>query len=169
MKIRYRAVAGLAGAIGIAAASPALGDAVYAKGDWALLADGDLFVIDLDNGPTTLVTGTVNAATDVTVANCRAVVTTTDGSGASGVEVIDLPFALPAVLPDVVADDAIADLCPNDVVIVDPDECRASFDPTSNVLIIPCVDTFGGRYTARMARRGNSNNWEVTFLEEVTE
>ncbi len=152
---KHHAIA-FAACMTLTAASPTWGDSVYAKGDIALFANDDLIVLDISDpdDPKTLANIEVGGASEVTVSECLAVVTKSDESG-KDVDVIDLEDI--SEVPESFCDDDDSE---------EDEECVATFDPTKNILTIPCVEAFGSMYTARMTQRGNSSNWEVIFLRE---
>ena len=139
----------------LGAAPSAFADAVYAKGDWALLADGDLLVFDISKPNKEVDTIKIGNATDVTVTGCNAIVTTDDGKS-KGIAVVDLTKY----------DDLTADLCSSG-----DDGSGAcgpvTYDPDEQVLSIPCVDAFGTTFTLDMKRRGNSDNWHIDFIKDI--
>jgi len=47
------------------------------------------------------------------------------------------------------------------------DDEKPFYDTINGTLSIPYVDTDGTAYTLEMKRQGNSDNWAVTFIEEV--
>lgn len=143
-------------AISFGSANLAFADSVYAKGDRVLLADDDLYIYDTSEPDQYLEKITVGDATDVTVSECKAIVTTDNGF-AKGIFVVDL--ATNKNLPD---------FCSSDGEHTD-DRCNATFDPRESVLTIPCVEAFGGMYTVQMKQRGNSDNWYVSFIEQQDE
>ena len=64
---------------------------------------------------------------------------------------------------DVVIVDTTSCLVPVDDV-VDVAECISTVDLDEGVLIIPCVKVGVDVVTVHMEQRGNSSNWEVSFL-----
>jgi hypothetical protein len=139
----------LASAAAFFLGGPVLADPVDVEDGWIFLADGDLFVYSEDDTIEPKKTYELETATDVLVDDCKAVVTTEDDQGVKGVVVVDL------------AEEA---WCSDDAD--DESQCIAEFNPSENELSIPCVDAFGDSYTVHMKRRGNSDNWYVSFIDE---
>ena len=92
-----------------------------------------------------LVAGTV--AADIDIQGSGAVVTTVSDLGVTDVVIVDTTSCLVPV------DD-----------VVDVAECISTVDLDEGVLIIPCVQVGGDVVTVHMEQRGNSSNWEVSFL-----
>jgi len=147
---------GLACTLGACVTAPAIADALYVRGDVGFLADGDLFVLDLSvNPPATFETVVIGNATDVTVENCRAAVTTTAFDGTKGVVVVDLSGK--AYLGAGFCGDGDDDSGPGNGYPI--------YDSHKGTLSIPCVEVDGVYYSVGMEQRGSSMNWEVTFAE----
>ncbi len=95
------------------------------------------------------VTGLLTTAKDVVIEDVYAVVTVETTTDLGPVD-------------DVVIVDAANCFVPVDVV--DVTECISTVDLDEGVLIIPCVEVEGKMVTVHMEQRGNSSNWEVSFL-----
>ena len=145
--------AGLAAALILAFVNPALADSVYAQGDRILFADDNLFIMNADNSPSVLEEIVIGDATDVTVSDCKAIVTTNDGESKQ-LQVVDL---------------SNNENLPNFCDYEEENECMSTFIPDTNTLVMPCVDVFGTTHMVKMQRRGNSPNWKVTFYEKLVE
>ena len=133
----------------------ALAEAVYVDQGKILLADEDLMIFDVSDPGTPLHTVTIGGATDVAVADCQAVVTSTV-DGIKSLTVIDLNDHLEHLGGEFCSSSTSA--------------CgEVTYEPNESVLTIPCVDALGATYTLEMKQRGNSDNWYIQFLEEVEE
>jgi hypothetical protein len=131
-------------------------DAVYAKGERVLLADDDLMIYDTNDPDTPLEKIEVGNATDVTVSGCNAVVTKGD-IGSKEIVVINLTDYDEYLTPGFCNDDDVK-ACSN-----------VTYDPDESILSIPCVEAFGKVFTLDMKQRGNSENWQIEFIEEIVE
>ena len=149
----------LAGALGVAISTPGLADALYVRGDIGYLADQHLFILDLTKAPpTTLETVLIGDATDVTVENCRAVVTT-GAAGGKGVVVVDLSDLASlgeGYCSDYDGDDDSGGGSAGDQVL---------YDSHKGTLSLFCVEVEGLYYNVIMEQRGSYSNWELTFAE----
>ena len=141
---------------------------VSPKHNKIFIADGGLFVKDLDTGiannlcnpdgiwydPAHVdVTSLLGTATDVVVKHNYAVVTI------HPLDSENIPFV------DTVTVDLTSCL---DYQVVNVDECVATVDLEGGFMTIPCVNYNGGYLTVKMNRRGNSSNWEVyTFGDNL--
>ncbi len=132
--------------------SSAFADAVVVEGGKIFIADDKVTVRNLDDGkaatdcPVAIVAlGAVVGATDVVIADGKAIITV-DDAGSVDVEIVDVSSCL--------SDD------------VDVGDCIATVDLDTGILEIPCIEKDGVVYTVKMDQRGNSMNWEVTFAEE---
>jgi hypothetical protein len=155
---------GLACVLGATVSAPVLADALYVKGDIGFLADGNLYILDMtteDPGssettvPEVLVEVDIEGnATDVTVEDCRASVTTTAGDGSKGVEVVDL------------LDQAFdgQGYCSDGDKGRD-EEDQAIYDSHKGTLSISCVYADDTYYDVVFEQRGSSSNWELTYAE----
>jgi hypothetical protein len=142
--------------ISFGSVNPVFADSVYAKGDRVLLADDDLYIYDTSKYDEYLEKITIGNATDVTVSECKAIVTTDDGF-AKGIFVVNLTN-----------NENLLNFCSGDGESNEgnnEDRCKATYDPRESALTIPCVEAFGGMYTVQMKQRGNSENWYVSFIE----
>lgn len=86
--------------------------------------------------------------------------------GASAV-VIEGDYAVVTFDPDVgdrsiVAVDITS--CLPEVDELDPLACVATVDIDEGEMTIPCIEANGETYNIQMERRGNSDNWEVSFV-----
>jgi hypothetical protein len=133
-------------------ASSTLADSVYVEDGKIFLADDDLFIYEVSDPSTPIHTELLGAATDVTVEDCKAIVTTGD-EGTKNVVVVALEQI-----------DGLESFCDDSPV----DDCGpVTYDPAGSVLTVPCVEVFGTVYTLDMKQRGNSDNWFIDFIEEV--
>ncbi len=74
------------------------------------------------------------------------------------------PLNPDATVTDIAVVDASA--CFSSADDIDVTECISTVDLNEGLLIIPCVDVGGDVVTVHMEQRGNSSNWEVSFLGE---
>jgi hypothetical protein len=131
----------------------AFAESVVVEDDKIFIADGGLQVLNLDDKLPAdclkdLVLVDVVGATDVFIADGKAIVTV-DDAGSVGVVIVDVSS------------------CLSDVFEVE--ECFATVDLATGILEIPCVEVDGVVYTIKMDQRGNSMNWEVTFADKSEE
>ncbi len=137
-------------------------ESVAVEGDLIFVADKGLVVRNLSDGMVNQclaspfldplgadVTDLLTTATDVLIEDTYAVVTveTTTELG---------------TFDDVVVVDAANCFVPDDDI--DVTQCISTVDLDEGVLIIPCVEVDGKVVTVHMEQRGNSSNWEVSFL-----
>ncbi|SEN49988.1 hypothetical protein [Nitrosomonas marina] len=135
---------------------------VVIKRDLIFIADRGLTVKDLHTGalnqcaaPPLLdpagsdVTGLLATATDVAIKHDYAVVTIhpldSEGNPYVDTVTVDISHCF-------------------EVEAVTVDKCISTVDIQHGLLIIPCVEYNGSYLTVHMDRRGNSDNWEVTFF-----
>lgn len=137
-------------------------ESIAVKGDLVFIANKGLIAKNLSDGQVNQclaapllgpekndVTNLLQTATDVVIDGDYAVVTIHPETDAG-----------PAV--DAVAVDVSSCFLSKDTVPVQ--ECISTVNLDSGVLIIPCVNINGSIRTVHMDRRGNSSNWEVSFL-----
>ncbi len=141
-------------------------DNVAVQGNLALVADGGLVARDIVSGDAnacfadghfapdgvTNVSDLLATSTDVAIVANNAVVT---------YDVLD--ENLDKIGIDIVTVDITSCLEISDVV-VDVQECISTVNIEEGELTIPCVEINGDVVTVEMVRRGNSDNWEVSFL-----
>lgn len=142
--------------------STALAESVVIKRDRIFIADRGLVVKNLGTGqinqctaPPLLdpaghdVTHLLHTATDVVIKHDYAVVTVhpQDSNGNPFVDTVTVDVSN----------------C-FEVKTVNVDACISTVDIQQGLMIIPCVEINGSYVTVHMARRGKSENWEVTFL-----
>lgn len=177
MRTKLFTRAALATAITLGLANPVLAESTVVQDELIFLANGDLLIYDTD--ATLLATVTVGNATDVIISGCKAIITT-DSGGTKGITVADLTGN--SGLPESFCsgggngsgegtDDDDDDSGDNDDGgdDNDSDEEKPFYDIINGTLTIPYVDADGKAYSLEMKRRGNSDNWEITFIEEVEE
>lgn len=141
---------------------------VAVQGNLALIADGGLIAKNILTGEVnacfadghfapdgvTNVTDLLTTASAVSISANNAVVT---------YDIFDQSVPPVQTGIDVVTVDITSCLATTDVV-VDVQECISTVDLDEGVLIIPCVEINGEVVTVHMEQRGNSSNWEVSFL-----
>ncbi len=138
-------------------------ESVAVEGDLIFIADKGLVVKNISDGTVnqclaspfldplgTDVTGLLATAKDVVIEDVYAIVTVETTTDLGPVD-------------DVVIVDAANCFVPVDDV-VDVTECISTVDLDEGVLIIPCVEVGDDVVTVHMEQRGNSSNWEVSFL-----
>ena len=128
--------------------SSTFAETVVVEGDKIFIADGGLSVLNVTDGlPADCVKDLdlvdVVGATDVVIVDGKAFVTIGD-AGSVDVVIVDVSSCL--------LDD------------VDVEECFATVDFDTGKMEIPCIEVDGVVYTVRMDQRGNSMNWEVSFV-----
>jgi hypothetical protein len=137
--------------------SSAFAEAVVVEGDRIFFVDdGKLNVLDLTGKPVECLGDTaLTGATDVVIADGKAIVTVDDG-GSVGVVIVDVSA------------------CLSDFVEVEVEACIAKVDLDEGTMEIPCViigddvstaEDTTGVYTVHMTQRGDSMNWEVSFVD----
>lgn len=136
--------------------SSAFADAVVVEGGKIFIADDDVTVLTLDGtfldplDPDSDCLGALvdlaalAGATDVVIDDGMAIVTF-GAPGSVDVEIVDVSCLLD---------------------YVDVEECFATVDFDTGKMEIPCIEVDGVVYTVRMDQRGNSMNWEVTFVDK---
>ena len=141
-------------------------DNVAVQGNLALIANGGLIARDIVSGDAnacfadghfapdgvTDVSDLLATSTDVAIVANNAVVT---------YDVLD--ENLDKIGIDIVTVDITSCLAISDV-IVDVQECISTVNAEGNELTIPCVEIDGKTFSVEMERRGNSDNWEVSFF-----
>tara|TARA_R110002073_G_scaffold194720_3_gene353781 strand:- start:1989 stop:2525 length:537 start_codon:yes stop_codon:yes gene_type:complete len=143
-------------------ASSSFAESVAVEGDLAFIADEGLVAKNISTGQVNQclaaplldpmgidVTDLLGTATDVVIVGSNAIVTTH-------------PVTETGPVVDVVAVDVSNCLIVDEVIEVA--ECVSTVSIEEGILIIPCVEINGVVNTVHMNRRGNSSNWEVTFL-----
>ncbi len=146
--------------------SIAFGDSIAVKDDQIFVADKGLTVKNLLTGqpnqcltPPLLdpngndVTSLLSTATDIVIKRNLAVVTThptnDQGNTTTDTVIVDIAKCL-------------------EKKTIPVKECISTVDMDKGVLTIPCVKFNDNYLTVNMDRRGNSSNWEVTFLKDNT-
>lgn len=132
---------------------------VAVQGDLALLANGGLIASNYITGdPNTCfdgghfnpdganVTDLLTTSTDVVIEGDYAVVTIQPDGLPIDIVTVDITSCLP------VTDE------------LDPLACVSTVNIEEGELTIPCVEIDGKTFEVGMERRGNSDNWEVTFF-----
>lgn len=143
----------------------ALADQLVTSGDYVFLADGDLKVYDINNPSTVLKTFDVDennlaVAVAVAISGTNAIVTVDDGSGSDlYIKVFDISEYIGCE----------SDTSESDTSDCDSNTYLGTFDVQKGIITLPGVAVNETIYTLIMERRGKSNNWEVTFAEELTE
>ena len=142
------------------------GDSIAIKDDQIFVADKGLTVKNLLTGqpnqcltPPLLdpngndVTSLLSTATDIIIKRNFAVVTThpanDQGNTTTDTVIVDIAKCL-------------------EKKTIPVKECISTVDMDKGVLTIPCVKFNDNYLTVNMDRRGNSSNWEVTFLKDNT-
>ena len=142
------------------------GDSIAIKDDQIFIADKGLTVKNLLTGqsnqcltPPLLdpngsdVTSLLSTATDVVIKRNFAVVTThpanDQGNTTTDTVIVDIAKCI-------------------ERKNIPVKECISTVDMDKGVLTIPCVKFNDNYLTVNMDRRGNSSNWEVTFLKDNT-
>ncbi len=139
---------------------------VAVQGDLALIADGGLIARNILTNEVnacfsdghfapdgvTNVSNLLATATDVAIETNNAIIT---------IDVLD--ENLDKIGIDIVTVDITSCLLITDVV-VDVQECISTVNIDEGELTIPCVEINGEVVTVEMQRRGNSDNWEVSFI-----
>lgn len=142
------------------------GDSIAIKDDQIFIADKGLTAKNLLTGqpnqcltPPLLdpngndVTSLLSTATDVVIKRNFAVVTThpanDQGNTTTDTVIVDIAKCL-------------------EKKTIPVKECISTVDMDKGVLTIPCVKFNDNYLTVNMDRRGNSSNWEVTFLKDNT-
>ena len=132
----------------------ALADQLVTSGDYAFLADGNLKVYKINEPGTVLKEFEFEEnAVAVAISGTNAVVTVDDGSVRS-IKVFDVSAYIGQ------------ESGPSDC---DSNTYLGTFDIEEGIIRLPGVAIGETIYTLIMERRGNSNNWEITFSEEVDE
>ena len=140
-------------------------DNVAVQGNLALIANGGLIAKDIVSGDpnacfagghfapdgVTDVSDLLATSTDVAIIGNNAVVT-------YDVVVDDVVAGIDIVTVDITSCLSISD------VIVDVEACISTVNLEEGELTIPCVEIDGNTFTVEMERRGNSDNWEVSFF-----
>ncbi|GKS69387.1 hypothetical protein W03_13910 [Nitrosomonas sp. PY1] len=146
--------------------STVFGDSIAIKDNQIFIADKGLTAKNLLTGqsnqcliPPLLdpsgndVTNLLSTATDVVIKRNLAVVTThptnDQGNTTTDTVIVDVSKCL-------------------DKKNIPVKECISTVDMEKGVLTIPCVKFNDNYLTVNMDRRGNSSNWEVTFLKDNT-
>ena len=125
-------------------------EAVVVEGDKIFIADDTLSVLNLDDGQAadcSEALDTVSGATDVVISDDGNAIVTVGDAGSISVEIVDVSDCL----------DGTSD--------VDVDECVATIDLEDGSIEIPCVYHNGVVYEIEMDQRGNSSNWEISFVD----
>lgn len=155
----------LFGSVGLASANN-----VAVQGNLALIADGNLLARNILTGDTNICFSDGHFApaadreTKVSVSDLLATATDVAIEANNAVVTYDvLDENLDKIGIDIVTVDITSCLGINDVV-VDVQECISTVNIEEGELTIPCVEINGEIVTVEMERRGNSDNWEVSFF-----
>lgn len=148
--------------LSFALTSQVMAASVDIAGDCFYFANGDLTVTSLTSGVEIARFGDVDGisfATEVVVKHGKAVVTTDD------------LVTKEAVVVDISGLTGCFDKEDDDDEDDDKEQYRAKYKSGigTSYLEIPEVEVGDKIYHVTMKQRGNSNNWEVTFVEEVVE
>lgn len=137
---------------------------VATEGNLALIADGGLVAVGVyEDLPEACFAGGILLDQLGAEIAAEALVDATDVVIDGDYAVVTIDPEDPLILTTIVTVDITSCMAITDV-IVDVQECISTVNIEEGELTIPCVEINGKVVTVEMERRGNSDNWEVSFL-----